>query len=77
MIQDKWSAIYSVQTILLSLQSLLGGKVKYKLIRVNSDFDLEPNNESPLNTEAANLWRKQEVFKMKVMRYYRQQEETE
>ena len=23
--QDKWSAVYSVQTILLSLQSLLGG----------------------------------------------------
>ena len=26
--QDKWSAVYSVQTILLSLQSLLGGKKK-------------------------------------------------
>jgi len=25
-LQDKWSAVYSVQTILLSLQSLLGGK---------------------------------------------------
>ena len=24
--QDKWSAVYSVQTILLSLQSLLGGE---------------------------------------------------
>ena len=24
--QDKWSAVYSVQTILLSLQSLLGGR---------------------------------------------------
>ena len=24
-LQDKWSAVYSVQTILLSLQSLLGG----------------------------------------------------
>ncbi|KAG6820784.1 hypothetical protein H0H93_011549 [Arthromyces matolae] len=37
---DKWSAVYSVQTILLSLQSLLG----------------EPNNASPLNPEAAGLW---------------------
>ena len=27
--QDKWSAVYSVNTILLSLQSLLGGKSKY------------------------------------------------
>jgi len=26
--QDKWSAVYSVQTILLSLQSLLGGRKK-------------------------------------------------
>ena len=26
LLQDKWSAVYSVQTILLSLQSLLGGK---------------------------------------------------
>jgi len=25
-IKDKWSAVYNVQTILLSLQSLLGGK---------------------------------------------------
>jgi hypothetical protein len=31
--QDKWSAVYSVQTILLSLQSLLGGRKK-KLIEV-------------------------------------------
>jgi hypothetical protein len=27
--QDKWSAVYSVQTILLSLQSLLGGKLQF------------------------------------------------
>jgi len=26
--QDKWSAVYSVQTILLSLQSLLGGRIE-------------------------------------------------
>jgi ubiquitin-protein ligase len=29
--QDKWSAVYSVQTILLSLQSLLGGRMKLVL----------------------------------------------
>lgn len=39
-LKDKWSAVYNVQTVLLSLQSLLG----------------EPNNASPLNNEAAQLW---------------------
>jgi ubiquitin-protein ligase len=34
--QDKWSAVYSVQTILLSLQSLLGGKKR------------DPNNKALL-----------------------------
>ncbi|ODQ82497.1 hypothetical protein BABINDRAFT_31128 [Babjeviella inositovora NRRL Y-12698] len=39
-LKEKWSAIYNVQTIMLSLQSLLG----------------EPNNSSPLNAQAAQLW---------------------
>jgi ubiquitin-conjugating enzyme E2 C len=39
-LKDKWSAIYNVQTVLLSLQSLLG----------------EPNNDSPLNGHAAQIW---------------------
>ncbi|KAA8904570.1 ubiquitin-conjugating enzyme/RWD-like protein [Sphaerosporella brunnea] len=39
-LKDKWSAVYNVQSILLSLQSLLG----------------EPNNLSPLNGQAAELW---------------------
>ena len=42
-LKDKWSAVYSVQTLLLSIQSLLE----------------EPNNESPLNGEAAKLWSNQ------------------
>ncbi|KZT74245.1 hypothetical protein DAEQUDRAFT_748572 [Daedalea quercina L-15889] len=54
-LQDKWSAVYSVQTILLSLQSLLG----------------EPNNASPLNPDAAHLWNSPEEFKAQLMRYYR------
>ncbi|EAU88414.2 ubiquitin-conjugating enzyme E2 [Coprinopsis cinerea okayama7 len=54
-LQDKWSAVYSVQTILLSLQSLLG----------------EPNNSSPLNTEAAGLWSKPDAFKVQLMKHYR------
>ncbi|KAG8007220.1 Regulator of G-protein signaling 9-binding protein, partial [Nibea albiflora] len=44
-LKDKWSALYDVRSILLSIQSLLG----------------EPNNESPLNTAAAELWDDQEV----------------
>ncbi|KAK0508991.1 hypothetical protein JMJ35_008362 [Cladonia borealis] len=39
-LKDKWSAVYNVQSVLLSLQSLLG----------------EPNNSSPLNGQAAELW---------------------
>lgn len=54
-LQDKWSAVYSVQTILLSLQSLLG----------------EPNNASPLNPEAASLWGNPEAFKTQLTKHYR------
>lgn len=39
-LKEKWSAVYNVQTVLLSLQSLLG----------------EPNNSSPLNAQAAQLY---------------------
>ncbi|XP_057953157.1 ubiquitin-conjugating enzyme E2 20 [Malania oleifera] len=46
-LQDKWSSAYDVRTILLSIQSLLG----------------EPNTSSPLNTEAAALWRNQEAYR--------------
>ena len=42
-LKEKWSALYDVRTILLSIQSLLG----------------EPNNDSPLNVEAAELWENQ------------------
>ncbi|KAH7909144.1 ubiquitin-conjugating enzyme/RWD-like protein [Hygrophoropsis aurantiaca] len=54
-LQDKWSAVYSVQTVLLSLQSLLG----------------EPNNASPLNPDAAALWNSPEAFKTQLMKHYR------
>ena len=46
-LKDKWSAAYSVETILVSLRSLLG----------------EPNNDSPLNGYAAQLWDSQDEFK--------------
>ncbi|CCM03844.1 uncharacterized protein FIBRA_05993 [Fibroporia radiculosa] len=54
-LQDKWSAIYSVQTILISLQSLLG----------------EPNNASPLNPDAARLWDSPDEFKAQLLKHYR------
>lgn len=51
-LKDKWSAVYNVQTVLLSLQSLLG----------------EPNNASPLNNEAAQLHQSDpEMYQKKVL----------
>lgn len=46
-LKDKWSALYDVRTILLSIQSLLG----------------EPNNDSPLNAQASILWANQTDYK--------------
>ncbi|KAJ7296693.1 hypothetical protein O6H91_16G092700 [Diphasiastrum complanatum] len=54
-LQDKWSSAYDIRTVLLSIQSLLG----------------EPNNDSPLNNNAAALWSNQEEFKKVVHKQYR------
>ncbi|XP_071933298.1 uncharacterized protein [Coffea arabica] len=53
-LMDKWSSAYDCRTILLSIQSLLG----------------EPNNESPLNSSAAALWKNQEDYRKMVRKYY-------
>ncbi|XP_078038006.1 ubiquitin conjugating enzyme vih [Augochlora pura] len=53
-LKDKWSALYDVRTILLSIQSLLS----------------EPNNESPLNPQAANLWSDQTEYKKHLTEEY-------
>lgn len=53
-LKDKWSALYDVRTILLSIQSLLG----------------EPNNESPLNAHASLLWNNQTEFKKYLDEFY-------
>jgi ubiquitin-conjugating enzyme E2 C len=45
-LKEKWSALYDVRTILISIQSLLG----------------EPNNESPLNSQAATMWPDQKAY---------------
>lgn len=61
-LKDKWSAVYNVQSVLLSLQSLLG----------------EPNNASPLNAQAAELWDKNpEEFKRHVLARHRDIEDDE
>lgn len=53
-LKEKWSALYDVRTILLSIQSLLA----------------EPNNESPLNSTAAEMWSNQEAYKKYLLQKY-------
>ncbi|EAW06943.1 putative ubiquitin conjugating enzyme (UbcK) [Aspergillus clavatus NRRL 1] len=61
-LKDKWSAVYNVQSVLLSLQSLLG----------------EPNNASPLNAQAAELWdADKEEYKRHVLARHRDIEDIE
>ncbi|KAH0511497.1 Ubiquitin-conjugating enzyme E2 C [Microtus ochrogaster] len=59
-LKDKWSALYDVRTILLSIQSLLG----------------EPNINSPLNTHAAELWKNPTAFKKYLQETYSKQATT-
>ncbi|XP_025722393.1 ubiquitin-conjugating enzyme E2 C-like isoform X2 [Callorhinus ursinus] len=56
-LKDKWSALYDVRTILLSIQSPLG----------------EPNIDSPLNTHAAELWKNPTAFKKYLQETYSKQ----
>jgi ubiquitin-conjugating enzyme E2 C len=46
-LREKWSATYDALSILLSIQSLLG----------------DPNINSALNHQAAELWKNQSLFK--------------
>nr|CAG4644321.1 EOG090X0DZY [Lepidurus arcticus] len=55
-LKDKWSALYDVRTILISIQSLLG----------------EPNNDSPLNVQAAELWCNQIAYKKHLLEKYQE-----
>ncbi|KAK8729221.1 hypothetical protein OTU49_008684, partial [Cherax quadricarinatus] len=54
-LKEKWSASYDVRSILLSIQSLLG----------------EPNNDSPLNGHAAELWANQVAYKKHLIEHYK------
>lgn len=56
-LKGKWSALYDVRTILLSIQSLLG----------------EPNIDSPLKTHAAELWKNPTAFKKYLQETYSKQ----
>jgi ubiquitin-conjugating enzyme E2 C len=53
-LKDKWSAAFSVTTILQSLRSLLS----------------DPNNDSPLNVQAAQLWASQQHYKSVLLEKY-------
>ncbi|XP_018570996.1 ubiquitin-conjugating enzyme E2 C [Anoplophora glabripennis] len=55
-LKDKWSALYDVRTILLSIQALLG----------------EPNIDSPLNALAAEKWQKQDEYRKHVFDTYKE-----
>lgn len=55
-LKDKWSAAYSVTTLLLSLQSLLA----------------DPNNASPLNGQAAALWADQVEYRKVILKKYKE-----
>ncbi len=68
-LKDKWTAAYNIQTVLLSLQSLLGEPNKYVFGRSplpKHQLTLY-SSSSPLNGEAAELWDKDPaLFKTKV-----------
>jgi len=55
-LKENWSAVYNVQTILLSIQSLLG----------------EPNADSPLNQHAAQLWADRGEYKKYLLKKYQE-----
>ena len=52
-LKEKWSAVYNVRTILLSIMSLLG----------------DPNLDSPLNGHAAATWSNTVEYKKALMKY--------
>ncbi|POI29855.1 hypothetical protein CIB84_006394 [Bambusicola thoracicus] len=60
-LKEKWSALYDVRTILLSIQSLLA----------------EPNIDSPLNTHAAELWKNQTAYKKYLREMYSKQAKSQ
>lgn len=72
--QEKWSAVYTAEKVLVSIQALLAGKTNPPFHNLPSRTAtdppsdpalLDPNNDSPLNPAAANMWHNQsETAKM-------------
>ncbi|KAK3923166.1 Ubiquitin-conjugating enzyme E2 C [Frankliniella fusca] len=60
-LREKWSALYDVRTILLSIQSLLG----------------EPNISSPLNPQASQMWANQIQYKKHLHETYHKENSKE
>ena len=82
-LRDRWSAVYNVQSVLLSLQSLLGEPNKYdfstfvfaRAVVQVADFS---NSTSPLNAQAAELWdTDKEEYKRLVLARHRDIEDVE
>ena len=55
-LKERWSAAYSVSSLLLSLQSLLG----------------DPNTASPLNAQAAAMWESPAEYRATLVKKYRE-----
>ena len=53
-LKEQWSASYSVTTILQSIRSLLA----------------DPNNDSPLNCQAAQMWNSPKQYRSMVLKKY-------
>lgn len=58
-LKENWSAVYNIIQVIISVQVLLE----------------HPNNASPLNVDAANLWNDKKTFEKKVKEWYDYQEE--
>ncbi|THD21445.1 Ubiquitin-conjugating enzyme [Fasciola hepatica] len=52
-LKEKWSPLLTVENLLVSIRSLLA----------------EPNNESPLNSQAAQLWSNPTAFRTEMIRF--------
>jgi len=52
-LKEKWSAVYNVRTVLLSIQSLLA----------------DPNLDSPLNGHAASIWNNTAEYKKALLKH--------
>jgi len=60
-LKDKWSPALQIRTVLLSIQALLSA----------------PNPDDPLNNEAADLWKSQEIVAMQTARDWTKQHAQE